>query len=288
MRKMPYAALTATLLLWASSFPAIKVGLDGYSAFHLAALRFAIASAILGCVAPLLGIRMPRRRDAVLILALGLIGVSGYHMLLNYGETLATASAAAFIVNLAPLFSTILARMVGETTARRSWLGLITGLAGVALISGSLPGQFILNAGCLLLLLAAVCWSLFFVMQKPLLAYYSPLEVTCYAVWTGALLLACFLPGAVMASRTASLPATLSVVYLGILPTACGYLCWSYVLSKISVSRAAIYTYLVPVISAAMAYFWLGEQPTLLFSVGAAGVLAGIGIAHQSEERAVP
>jgi len=283
---MPYAALTITLLLWASSFPAIKVGLGSYSAFHVAALRFVIASAMLGCIAPLLGIRLPRRRDTVLLLALGLIGVSAYHLLLNYGEALATASAAAFVANLAPLFSTILARTIGETASSRSWLGLIMGLGGVSLISGSLPGQFILNTGCLLLMLAAVCWSLFSVMQKPLLAYYSSLEVTCYTVWTGALLLAVFLPGAVAASGTASLLATLSVVYLGILPTACAYLCWAYVLSKISVSRAMIYTYMVPVISVVMSYIWLDERPTLLFSVGAAAVLSGIGIAHQPAERA--
>src|SRR5215470_11300581 len=216
---MPYAALTVTLLLWASSFPAIKVGLGGYSAFEVAALRFTVASALLGCIAPLLGIRLPRRQDAVLVLALGLIGVSAYHMLLNYGEVLTTASAAAFVANLAPLFSTILARTIGETASVRSWLGLITGLGGVSLISGSLPGQFVLNAGCLSLLLAAVCWGLFSVLQKPLLAYYSSLEVTCYAVWTGALLLAVFLPEAVAASGTASLPATLSTAYLGIFPT---------------------------------------------------------------------
>ena len=284
---MPYAALTATLLLWASSFPAIKVGLDAYSATQLAALRFAIASSILGCVAPLYRIRIPRRQDVALIMALGLLGVASYHTLLNFGETLTTASAASFIANTAPLFSALFARAVGETTSRGSWLGLFIGLVGVWLISASLPGHFVLNGGCLLLLLAAICWSLFFVLQKPLLVHYSPLEVTCYAVWTGTLALGFFLPAAAMTAATANLTATVSVVYLGILPTACAYLCWSYVLSQISVSRAAIYTYLVPVISTAMAYAWLGEQPTMLFSIGAGAVLLGVAIAHRSERAVV-
>jgi drug/metabolite transporter (DMT)-like permease len=282
MGKLPYAALTVTLVLWASSFPAIKAGLEGYSPIHLAALRFATASVALAGVAPLLGVRLPRRQDFALVLALGVLGVSAYHVFLNYGEALATASAAAFIANVAPLFAAVLARTIGETPARRSWLGLVAGLMGVWLISASLPGEFALNEGCLLLLLAAFCWSLFFVLQKPLLAFYSPLEVTCYAVWTGTLLLALFLPGAMTEARAASVSATLCAVYLGIVPTACAYLCWSYVLAKISVARAAIYTYLVPIISAAMSYAWLGERPTALFSIGAAAVLLGVGIAYQS------
>lgn len=282
MGKMPYAALTVTLVLWASSFPAIKAGLDGYSPVHLAALRFATASVVLAGAAPILGVRLPRWQDFPLVLALGLVGVAAYHMFLNYGEALATASAAAFIANVAPLFSAIMALAIGEVPARRSWFGLLTGLLGVWLISASLPGQFVFNEGCLLLLLAAFCWSLFFILQKPLLGIYSPLEVTCYAVWTGTLLLVFFLPGALTEARAASLSATLCAVYLGIVPTAGAYLAWSYVLSKISVARAAVYTYLVPIISAVMSYAWLGERPSLTFSVGAVAVLLGVAVAHES------
>ena len=37
MRNNPYIGLTVTLFLWASSFPAIKSGLDGFSPLELAA-----------------------------------------------------------------------------------------------------------------------------------------------------------------------------------------------------------------------------------------------------------
>ncbi len=287
MARRPYTALVVTLLLWASSFPAIKLGLGGYSPLQLAALRFAAASTVLASAAPFLGVRLPRRQDALLILALGLLGVAAYHILVNYGETLASASAAAFIANIAPLFSAGLARAIGERAGRGTWLGLLSGLAGVWLISASLPGPSPLNLGCLALVLAALCWSLFFVLQKPLLAFYTPLEVTSYAVWIGTLLLAYSLPGAVAAAGSASPTATLAAIYLGVFPTACAYVCWSYVLSLIPVSRASVYTYLVPVISTAMSYAWLGERPQTLFILGAAAVLLGVKIAHQPEKGAI-
>lgn len=219
MRTAPYLAIAATLILWASSFPAIKAGLDGYSPLSLAALRFAAASLVLGCAAPFLGIRLPQRRHGALVLALGLIGVAGYHILLNYGEALATASAAAFIANAAPLFTTIMAKAMGERVGRRAWLGLLAGLAGVWLIGGSFSARGFFDPGAALLLGAALCWSLFFVLQKPLLTQHSPLEVTCYAVWIGTIALALFLPDAIVELRSASLSATLSALYLGVLPT---------------------------------------------------------------------
>src|ERR1043166_7889942 len=128
MGKLPYAALTVTLVLWASSFPAIKAGLASYSPIHLAALRFATASVALMCAAPLLGVRLPRRQDLPLVLALGVLGVAAYHVFLNYGEALATASAAAFIANVAPLFTAVLVRKIGATPAATSWVGLVAGL----------------------------------------------------------------------------------------------------------------------------------------------------------------
>jgi drug/metabolite transporter (DMT)-like permease len=283
MRKTPYLALTVTLVLWASSFPAIKAALSGYSPLELAAVRFLTASATLACVAPLLGVRVPRRSDALLILALGLAAVGAYHVLLNYGEMISTAGAAAFITNLAPIFSTILAGALGEHVRRRAWVGVLVSLGGASLISLATQGPLALDVGCVLFLLAAGCWSLFFVLQKPLLAHYSPLEVTCYAIWSAALPFTVFLPGAATAALNADLTATICAVYLGILPTSCGYLCWSYVLSRIPVSQAAIYTYLVPVISAAMSYVWLGEHPSTLFVLGAGVVLLGVALAHPSE-----
>jgi len=201
---------------------------------------------------------------------------------------LATASAAGFLSNTAPLFSAVLAIAIGEKTTRRSWLALVIGLAGVWLISLSLSGGFVPTLGCLVLLLAAFCWAAFFVLQKSLLERYSPLDVTCYAVWTGTVLLAIFLPGAVMAARTASLPATLAAVYLGILPTAFAYVCWSYVLSNMPISQAAVYSYLVPVISVLMSWAWLGERPTILFCMGAGTVLVGVTLAHRSSNVFLP
>ncbi len=56
------AALAVTVLTWASAFPAIRVGLDGYGPWALALLRLLVASAVLGAVALFAGLRLPPGR----------------------------------------------------------------------------------------------------------------------------------------------------------------------------------------------------------------------------------
>ena len=269
--------------MWASSFPGIKAGLDGYSPFELAAFRFVIASLMLAGIAPWLEVRRPRTRDLPLILALALFGVACYHLALNYGELKATSSTAAFIANLAPVFTLLIAWLfLGEHIRGRSWIGVGVSLVGVWLIASARGGSVSVGVGALALLGAALCWSLFFVLQKPLLTYYTPLEVTCYSVWVGTILLGFLIPQSLATSRDAPWAATLSAIYLGVFPTALAYVSWSYVLAHLPASRASVYTYLVPPLSTVIAVVWVNEVPGPLFLIGGVAILAGVAIATET------
>lgn len=56
-----------TVVLWASAFPAIRVGLGGLGVAGLSWLRLAIASLALAVIAPVLKVRLPALRDLPLI-----------------------------------------------------------------------------------------------------------------------------------------------------------------------------------------------------------------------------
>src|SRR5215469_132217 len=273
-----YAALFLSLTLWASSFPGIKAGLDGYSPFELAAFRFLVASLMLAGIAPWLKVRRPRTKDLPLIVGLALFGVACYHLAVNYGELKATSSTAAFITNLGPVFTVLIAWLfLGEELRGRRWVGIGVSLVGVWLIaSGRGGGSLSANAGTVVLLGAALCWSLFFVLQKPLLSYYAPVEVTCYSVWIGTAFLAFLIPQALAASRAAPWAATLAAVYLGLFPTVLAYVAWSYVLTHLPASRASMYTYLVPPLSTAIAVIWVNEVPTPSLLIGGVAILGGV------------
>ncbi len=274
-----YLALFTSLILWASSFPALKVSLEGYSAFEAAALRFLIASLTLACVALRRKVRWPRKQDFPAILALAVIGVPCYHIIFNYGQLRTTASAAAFVVNISPVFTGVLAWLfLRERITRRTWLGVAICLFGVWLIARAQGGTFAMGINTLVLLLAAICWSLFCILQKPLLTSYEPFEVICYAVWIGTFFLSFLLPQALSALSTAPSSATLAIIYVG-LTTALAHVAWAHVLARMPASRASVYGFLVPPLSMGIAFVWIHETPTLFFIAGGATILCGVAVA---------
>lgn len=279
-------ALTTTIILWASAFAGIRAGLQGYDPLHLALLRFLLASLFLALLASLKGLRLPAPGDLPRIALVGFFGITAYNVALNYGEVTVSAGAASFIVNTVPIFTALFSMALLQEKIRLiGWLGMVISLTGVGLIALGNDHGLQFSPGALLILLAAICQSLYFVLQKPLLQKYTALEVVSYAIWLGAGSMLFFLPSLGETVSSAPLPATLAVIYLGLFPAALAYVSWSYVLSRIPASRASTFLYLVPVVSIVIAYLWLGESPAWLTLGGGVLALGGVALVTKPGRR---
>lgn len=279
------SALVVTLLLWASAFAGIRVALQGYSPIEIAAFRYLVASGVLGIVALMKGSRLPDRKDFLRIALVGGLGIAVYNVTLNYGEISVTAGAASFIISTTPVFTSLLSiSMLGERVKPLQWFGMSIAIAGIAVISMGGEGLRF-NSGALLILIAAVSSSLYNVLQKPLLAKYGALNVVSFAIWVGTLLLLPFALNLHHAAVKASLSETLAVIYMGIFPAAIAYVCWSYVLARMQASRVSLALFLIPIISSAIAFVWIGEIPTFLTFVGGGICLGGVALSMMSARR---
>lgn len=272
--------LFGAMVMGASAFPGIRAALHGYSPFHLALLRFVIASLTLAALAAVLRVRVPDRADLPRLCLLGFLGFAFYHVALNYGEITVTAGAASFIICTVPIFNVVLSTLLhGDRLRPLAWAGTAVSMFGVALITLGENGGLEPSAGAILILAAAVAQSLYFVLQKPLLQRYSAFEVVCYGAWSGTAFLLVFTPGLFGAVLQAAPRSTWSVVYLGTVPGALAYLGWSYALAKMGVSRMSSYLYLIPVLAMIIGYLWLGEVPAGLALLGGPITLAGVVLA---------
>jgi drug/metabolite transporter (DMT)-like permease len=276
-----FLALGATVVLWASAFPAIRVGLDGLGVEGLSFLRLAVASAVLALVAPVLGVRLPRRRDLPLIALCGATGMSAYQVLLNWGEVHVPAGTASLLVAIAPVFSVLLATaFLGERLRRDTVLGSVVAIAGAAVIAlAGGAGGF--SADALVVLAAAVVQGVYHAASKPLLARYSGLEVACYAMWTGTFFLLPLAPSTVHVLATAPAAAIGSAVYLGLLPSALGFVVWGYAVARFTVTASTAALYLVPPVAIAVAFGWLHETPHPVALLGGLLGIAGVVIVNR-------
>jgi len=265
------------ILCWAYSPIGIRIGLQAYEPGQLALMRFLIASVFMVVVAMVKGISRPRLGDLPLLAVLGFFAVSLHHIALNYGQRGVSAGAASVLAQSTPLFSTLLAHFVfKDRVGAWQWGCVLCGLLGAAVVVTGDRGLGDMDARGLLILLAALSWSVYFALQKHHTHRYDGLTLVCYTVWSGTLLLFIFAPGMLSAARQASASVNLAVLVLGIFPSALAYLAWAYVLAHSDVSRASTALYLIPPTAMSMACLVLAERPAAMVMVGAVIVLASV------------
>lgn len=262
---------------WAYSPTGIHIGLQAYDPGHLALLRFLLASLFMAVIAGFKGIHLPRLQDLPLLFALGFFAVSLHHVVLNIGQQSVSAGASSVLAQSTPLFSTLLARFLfKDRVSVWRWGCVLLGFVGVVIVVSGDRGLGSLDAHGLLILLAAVSWSVYFALQKHHARRYDGLTLVCYTVWSGTLLLLIYLPGLADSVAGAPLRVQWAVLGLGVFPSALAYLAWAFVLKHVDLSRATMTLYLIPPTAMGIASVGLGERPTLLVLAGSAVVLISV------------
>lgn len=273
------------IVLWASAFVGIRIGLTSYSPGSLALFRFMIASL---CMALISSRQSSSKKVPWLIrLQLGLLGVAGigvYNTCLNYGEITVSAGIASFVIGLMPVITILLSMIfLGERPARIVYVGILISLSGLAIMLFAGSADTVIRFGVLMIFIAAVAGGAYTLLQKPYLRHYHPVAVTAWIIWGGTLSLMFFFPALCKEIVVAKAEATWAVIYLGIFPAAIAYIAWSYVLKTLSATTASVYLYAMPVISSLLGFFILNEKPSVLSLCG--GVLAMIGAFYASRSR---
>ncbi len=282
-------AIAVTLVLWASAFVAIRHLGDTFSPGALSLGRLAIGSLALGVLVLKQGWVRLDRGQASRIVAIGLLWFGLYNIALNAGERLVDAGTAALLIQVSPLLVAILAAtFLGERAGRALWTGSVVSFAGVALIATSAQTNADRDpAGVALCLLAAAAYAVSLVLQKPLMARLSAVQVTWAACTVGALACLPFAGRLVSQWQEASAGDRLSLVYLGLFPTAVAFTTYAYALRHMSTGRLSVSTYLVPPITVLLSATLLSETPPLIAYVGGALALLGVAVGRRSRPAVV-
>ncbi|MGL5741448.1 MAG: DMT family transporter [Legionella sp.] len=284
--KVSFVVIIA-IVLWASAFVGIRIGLNGYTPGALALLRFAVASVCICIIYYSLGIkkRVPWK-DRLQLLVAGMAGIGVYNICLNYGELSVSAGIASFVIGLMPVLTVILSLIfLQEKLNRGVWFGILISILGLVLLAvgeNSEPGM---QQGILAILVSALMGAILTIIQKQFVKMYHPVAIIAWVMWGGTLLLSIFLHDLLQQVRGADVQTTVAVVYMGIFPAAIAYLAWGYALKYLSASNASITLYALPIVSTLMGFLLLNEQPSALSLFGCGITLTGAFIANRFQVR---
>ena len=279
-----FLLISISILLWASVFVGIRAAIKAYNPFELAVFRFFISSIVLLSFAFTGKIRVPDKRDFILFLSIGFVMFLNA-VLLNYGARVLTAGETNLIISTSQLFQVLLACLfLKEKVSLRFITGLILSFFGVALITIRNSGFISLNRGAFYVLIAAIVNAIFFILQKPLLKRYRPIEVISYAIWIATILMLPFGKSILEKFHLAGLNYTVIVFYIG-LSAIIANLCWSTVLSKVDASRAAVFLYTIPVVTIIIGFLWLHELPSVMSCIGGVIIIAGVVVSNLKNHR---
>jgi drug/metabolite transporter (DMT)-like permease len=278
---LPFAAVSVTLVLWASAFVAIRhLGRD-FESGSLSLGRLVIGSIALGVVAvpQLKAMPRPTGREWASLVAIGVLWFGVYNVSLNEGEHHVDAGTAAMLLQVSPILIALLATwFLSERFTTYLAIGLALAFSGVALIGtadGDGGSRDLL--GVLLCLVSAAVYSISVILQKPLVARLPALQVTWLACSVGAVVCLPFVGQLLDDARDAPASSIVWVVYLGVFPTAIAFTTYAYALRHMSASSLGVTTYLVPPITIVMGLVFLSETPPSAAYAG--GVLALVGVA---------
>ena len=287
---LPLSAVAVTLVLWASAFVAIRhLGRD-FDPGALSLGRLLVGTACLGVAALVTGLQRPTRRELFTIVVIGVLWFAIYNLALNEGERRVDAGTASMLIQVSPVLIAVLAAVfLSERFTVWLVLGLALAFGGVALISlSTTPGGDRDVLGVVLCLVSALVYSVSVILQKPLMARLSAVQVVWLACTTGAIVCLPFIGDLVRQTADAPVSSVWWLVYLGVFPTAIAFTTYAYALRHMSASGLGITTYLVPPITIVLGLVFLGEAPPALAYVGGALALVGVAVARRRPPPKVP
>ena len=286
--------LAALAAIWGGSYLLIKYALEDLSAPMIVWARVAIAALVL-----LAALRLTGGRAAVggvwrelvtrpgTALLLSSLAVAVPFMLITLGELEVPSGLTAVLISPASLFVALFAPFIdpSERIDRRQGVGMLIGLAGVALVVGvesvQTVGQLL---GALAMLGAAACYALAGFVVKRRYGHMAAMQSSLVSIAVAAVLT---LPAAI-ATLPAEAPgarAVLSVVALGAVGTALGFVIFYVLINEAGAGRASLVSYLAPGFALFYGALALGEPITVAALGGLALILAGVALASRTSRR---
>jgi drug/metabolite transporter (DMT)-like permease len=271
------ARLALLAAIWGASFLFMRIAVPPLGPFATAWLRVALAGVALLAWLRFAGVGLGWRAHWRTYLAVGLLNSAAPFALWGFAAVHLPASYLVVLNATSPLFGALVAAAwLRERVGGRAALGLLAGVAGVAMLVGL--GPIGVSPDVLAAIGAGTLAALFYAVAAAYMRRRAA-GVDAAAVATGsqigaALLLAPF-AAAVPPAAWPTPGEWLAVAALGVACTGAAYALYFRLIADVGPTRALTVTFLIPVFGMLWGALFLGEVITPVMAAGGACVLAG-------------
>ena len=262
----PIGVLT---LVWGCNWPLLKIGVTDMAPLTFRALTLPFAAIGLLAVARFSGddIRIPREWWPRLC-ALALLNIAGWNGFIVFGVQQLPAGRSAILAYTMPLWATLIATFVlHEPLGRRKLVGLVLGIAGMAILIGDeVRAMSRAPFGVAMILAAAVTWAFGTVLLRK---WKPPLPQNTLTGW---MMVVAWLPIAIAAPFFDSQPLVTELSSVGVrgwvaifynifLAGTIAHWAWFYLARTLPVAVSSLSSLPVPVVGVFAGIIVLGEKP---------------------------
>lgn len=272
------------VVLWATGFIGARYAMPWAEPFTFLAARFVLAAILLAGLMVILGSSRATRAEAQHAMVAGIL-MHGVYLgavfwAIHHGMP---AGLSALIVGLQPLITAVLAgKFLGEDILPRHWAGLAVGLAGVVIVLwpklGALGGG-VTAATLTASLVSVLGMSAGTIWQKRFASGGDLVAATMWQYVGGAALMA--LASLAFETRTVTINGELifAMAWLVLVLSIGAIFLLMVMIRDGEMSKVASLFYLVPAVTAVIAWALFGEQLNMVQIVGMAIATLGVGLA---------
>ena len=284
MSPVVLAAYVGMILIWGTTWAAIRIGVETIPPFVFALERALTVAVVLTLTALVLRLPFPRDRGTLIAAAFaGLFNIGLSWALIFWAEQFVPSGLVAVFGATAPVWTAFLAHFLIRGD-RLSWLkltALALGLVGTGVLVGSPiqgDGRGDVVLATVLLALLPVTWALAAILASRYLRRASPIPIIAVEVWAGAIFLIPFALTQAGQPAVWTAPAAIAFGYLVLLGSCVGLVLNLWLYGKVRPTTVMLSQVLTPVQAVVIGALALGEQITPRMLAGALLVFAAVGL----------
>jgi drug/metabolite transporter (DMT)-like permease len=255
-----WLAYLTVAVVWGSTYFFIALALDSFTPYGLVAARFALATPVALLLGRLRGESWPTQREAGHLVIVGALLLGASNPLVSYAELHLASGLAAIIAATVPLWLAVFSAGK-EPLGPKGWLGLLMGLAGVAVLAWPAAGLRVHPGGLAAMLAAPCIWAWGTLHGKRFLQGGGLMTGVGLQMGTAALiglLVAPFTGGFLRAPLAAK--ALLATGYLALFGSLLAFSAYIYLAKAWAPAKMGTYAYLNPVVAVLLGSVILHER----------------------------